>query len=246
VLLELLANVLDVAIHSSRTDGERLCVRPPGTSASGWTAYAAASWAANCAGPGRGRGESVRTSYQALADMALSQGQLAVQISNPGTETVNLALYAHQALTDSVQRFDVNLGGSARATVTPDALRGAYDVELHGPNGFLRRASGSLLSPEAGVEAALGLPDANRDHPKLKLALSNNTAHPQSINVRGLHDMDHRFELAAHMSNSVELDPLEENHGWYDLVVTVKGATTYRREFAGQLENGQPSRTAPE
>ena len=184
--------------------------------------------------------------YQALANMQLSQGQLAVQMSNLGTETVDLALYAHHALEDVVQWFDVSAGGSASAMVAPDALSGAYDVELHGPNGFVRQASGSVLGSEAGVEAILDLIDASGDHPKLKLTVTNHTAQNQTLNVQGLQNAAHRVEVAAQASRTVLLDPVAEHHGWYDLVVTIPAAAFYRRQFAGHLENGRPSRTGPE
>ena len=84
------------------------------------------------------------------------------------------------------------------------------------------------------------------DDPKLELTLSNHTARTQTVRVRGLDNADHRFELATHARTVVMLDPLVSHHGWYDLVVTVERAPVYRRQFAGHLENSQPSRTGPD
>jgi phospholipase C len=184
--------------------------------------------------------------YQPLADLELSNRQLAVHMSNHGSATLQLALYAHHALSDVTQRFDVNPGGSATATVAPDPLTGSYDVELHGPNGFVRQAAGNVLGPEAGVEATLGLVGAKSDHPMLELTLSNATPHIQTVRVQGLHAAEHSFEITPHSRQVLTLDPLASNHGWYDLVVSVEGAPVYRRQLAGHLENGQPSRTGPD
>ena len=181
--------------------------------------------------------------YQPLADLEISGGQLVAHMSNHGSVTLELALYAHHSLSDAAQRFDLNPGGSATATVAPDPLTGAYDVEIHGPNGFLRHATGSLLTPEVGIEAELHLAGTRAD-PSLKLTLHNHGTHTQTVRVTGLHNVAHTFILNAHDTDEVALDPLAHNHGWYDLVVSVEAHPLFTRRFAGHLENGQPSRTS--
>jgi phospholipase C len=155
-----------------------------------------------------------------------------------------LSVYAHHTLGEDAQRFDLNAGGSATASVAPDALSGAYDVWIHGPNGFVRHASGSVLSAEAGVEAALAL-SGDRSNPTLKLTLRNHGPQRQTVHVSGLHHAVHTFELGSRDVEVQVLDPLAKNHGWYDLVVSVEKHPLYTRLFAGHLENGQPSRTGP-
>jgi phospholipase C len=119
------------------------------------------------------------------------------------------------------------------------------NVEIHGPNGFLRHATGSVLSPESGVEAALDLQGGN-GNPKLKLTVRNGSGQRQTIRASRLHNVPHTFELAPHSVEHVELDPLAQNHGWYDLVLSVVGHPGFSRRFAGHLENREPSRTGPE
>jgi phospholipase C len=177
--------------------------------------------------------------------MELSHGQLAVSMSNRGSATLQLSVYAHHALGDTAQRFDINANGSATTSVTPEVLTGAYDVEIHGPNGFLRHAAGSVLSPESGVEATLDLQGGN-GNPKLKLTLRNGSGQRQTVRVSGLHNVAHTFDLGSHGVEHVDLDPVGRNHGWYDLLVSVAGHPGFSRRFAGHLENGDPSRTGPE
>jgi phospholipase C len=157
---------------------------------------------------------------------------------------LQLSLYAHHSLSETAQRFDLNAGGSASASIAPESLTGAYDVWIHGPNGFVRHATGSVLGAEAGVEAALGL-SGDRDDPKLKLTLRNHSAQTQTVHVTGLHNTLHTFELAPHDVEVRPLDPLANNHGWYDLGVSVEQHPLYTRLFAGHLENGEPSMTGP-
>jgi phospholipase C len=182
--------------------------------------------------------------YQPMANLEISGGQLVVHMSNHGQNTLQLSVYAHHALSDTAQRFDLHHGGTATATVAPEPITESYDVEIHGPNGFLRTAAGSLLSPEAGVEAALTLAGGG-NNPTLKLMLRNHSKRALTLRVSGLHSNPARFELAPRGTETVALDPLANNHGWYDLVVSVEGQSTFTRRFAGHLENGEPSRTGP-
>jgi phospholipase C len=182
--------------------------------------------------------------YQPVANLELDQGLLVASMSNRGAATLQFGLYAHHALGDTADRFDVAAGASATGSVAPDALSGAYDVEIHGPNGFLRRAAGSVLAPEAGVEASLALIGGDRN-PRLKLSLRNQSGQPQSLSISGLHDDAHRFDLNPGSNTAVDVDPLDDQHGWYDLVVSVRGRPLFTRRFAGHLENGEPSRTSP-
>src|SRR4029077_8831126 len=70
--------------------------------------------------------------YQPLADLVLSGGQLVAHMSNRGTATLQLSVYAHHLLGETTQRFDLHASGSASVSVAPDALTGAYDVWIHG------------------------------------------------------------------------------------------------------------------
>jgi phospholipase C len=49
--------------------------------------------------------------------------------------------------------------------------------------------------------------------------------------------------LGAHRSATVAFDPLESDHGWYDIALTLDGQPAYARRFAGHLTNGKPSIT---
>jgi phospholipase C len=166
---------------------------------------------------------------------------LVAKLTNQGTATLQLALYSDAG----VQRFDLAPGASHTAAVAPASLTGGYDVQVHGPNGFLRHASGSTLGSEAGVEATLAV-TGSTNSPTLRLTLSNQSKQSQTITVHGLHDNPHRFVLDQHATQVVTLDPLAKNNGWYDLVVSGQGSRMYERRFAGHLENGQPSRTGPD
>jgi len=63
-----------------------------------------------------------------------------------------------------------------RRSVGRDVLTGAYDIDIHGPNGFLRQAAGNVTTP--GVEASLDLAGP-------RLTLRNGSRHAQTVRVTG-------------------------------------------------------------
>ncbi len=116
---------------------------------------------------------------------------------------------------------------------------------VYGPNGFARQATGTATSG-SGVEAALKL-DGGQDHPRLQLAIANNTDQPQTVRVNSAAvDRNQRStRVAAHGTQTLTFDPIGTSHGWYDLSLKLDADATYLRHFAGHLENGQSSRTRP-
>jgi len=181
--------------------------------------------------------------YQPLADVELTGVQLDVRMSNRGKASLQLVVYAVHDTNEDVLRFDLSHDASTSTSVTTDPLTGAYNVAIHGPNGFLRRANGSVLGAAAGVEAALRLV-GDGDEPELKLVLRNQTTRSQTVQVTGLRNAVTSFSLTPKRVEEVDVDSLEDNHGWYELMVTVEGDTGYVRVFAGHIETGEASRTS--
>jgi phospholipase C len=124
---------------------------------------------------------------------------------------------------------------------------GLYDVWVHGPNGFLRHATGTAVSSATGIEMTLALTGAG-DHPRVRLTLTNPSAQAATlrlvgIGAKGAGQTELTVNVAAHGHATLDLDPLRSYIGWYDFVVALAGHPEYKRRFAGHLENGQPSRT---
>jgi phospholipase C len=142
-------------------------------------------------------------------------------------------VYSRTAASLTSQRIDLAPRGAAAVTVP---VAGAYDVAVHGPNGFLREARGG--SATAGVEVAMTIvgPAA---HPKLRLTLSKLGSGAVTARVSGLGGPPRSISIAPG-GTSIDVAP---DHGWYDLTVTLDGHADYARRFAGHLENGEPSVT---
>jgi phospholipase C len=176
--------------------------------------------------------------YQANANVAVGSA-LTVSMFNAGTATVPLALYAHHLLGTTATPFDLAAGGTASTTVALALITGAYDVYLHGPNGFLRQAAGSAA---ADTEATLAI-TGSANSPALSLTVDNTSTQIRVVLISELDGTKHVLTLAANSSQSIAFDPIAADSGWYDLTVTVDGFPDFQRRFAGHLENGEPSRT---
>jgi len=167
--------------------------------------------------------------YQALADVTVGATAASVELRNAGAAALQLQVYSGTA---PAQRVDVGPGAHATAYVP---VSGAYDIAVHGPNGFLREATGDGSS--AGVEVAVTL-----DGTRLRVTLRKSTPGDVIARVSGLGGPTRTIAIRPG-SSSVTVDPFAHDHGWYDIAVTLDKFATYRRRFAGHVENGKPSVT---
>jgi phospholipase C len=175
-----------------------------------------------------GRAPARPLPYQALADLAVVDGEVRIAMSNAGTAAVPLAVYAHHLLSTDVTPHDIAPGGVASTAIDWDFLTHAYDIDVHGPNGFLRHAAGKGA---AGVEAALAIAGSG-----MRLTVSNGTGSGQTVRVAG----GAVLSVPAHGSASTDI---ATDHGWYDVALTLDSHDNWVRRFAGHVENGQPSIT---
>ena len=120
----------------------------------------------------------------------------------------------------------------------------AYDLVVHGPNGYLCQARGESPAPDRGALVEVKL--AYRMAPcQLRIALANTGARACSARI---------VEAYTGMVSELALPPgatikhtcdLGTSQGWYDLAVTITDSDTYLRRFAGHLETGKPSTSDP-
>jgi phospholipase C len=180
--------------------------------------------------------------YQPIANLTVTGGAVQVALANDGTVTFPFAVYARHPLGLDVTPFDVPAAGTATTTVAADPVTGAYDIEVHGPNGFLAHAAGNALTAPAGVDVQLAVTWSST-RPLLRLTSANQAATPQTLTMTGLRGVTVVTTLGAGVTRTITLDPLATDDGWYDLSVTGTADVGYSRRFAGHLENGEPTRT---
>ena len=119
----------------------------------------------------------------------------------------------------------------------------AYDLSVHGPNGFLRSFKGSLAGHhKANVAITSGCHGGD-----LTLSL-------EILNGGGARATVRIFDVYTRKTTVLSLDggqqqqhrwSLGDSFGWYDLVVTVDGDSSFRQQIAGHVETGDDSFTDP-
>jgi phospholipase C len=124
--------------------------------------------------------------------------------------------------------YTIGAGDSLTATWP---ATGAYDVHLHGPNGFFRRLTGDLGTDR--VKASV----ARRGTGKTLLV---SVSAPSGVTVV----VEDAYRGALTVTGGVATLDTSEAGGWYDVTVAVPG-TAWSRNFAGHLGTGGPSISDP-
>ncbi|MCM6778737.1 phospholipase C, phosphocholine-specific [Nocardia sp. CDC159] len=167
--------------------------------------------------------------YQPVAWVQAGAGAVTVHYGNRGSAAVPFQTYPYQSQGSPVRQTVV--GPNAEATERFEG--GGYDLAVHAPNGFLVTAAGGPETAHLVVAAVL---TGSIERPELVLRIRNSGLVPAHFTIKD----GSGFAVAPGASTEV---PIPAADGWYDVSLTLNGSTTWRRRFAGHLENGKPSRT---
>lgn len=179
--------------------------------------------------------------YQLGAELGVlaDEQQLEVRISNDSE--VGCALQLFHTTASGIAPVHLALDAGARQTrrlLVP--ANKAYQVELRGPNGFVRAWHGSL--DDSAAEVTLSLDPAQ---PMLELEIANVGDSPLDIDISSaltaLEGSEQTVSVEPQASTSVSLGT---TNGWYDYVLVSAAGGAWKRELAGHIE-GQPSETLP-
>ncbi|HVV17908.1 MAG TPA: phospholipase C, phosphocholine-specific [Pseudonocardiaceae bacterium] len=177
--------------------------------------------------------------YQPTANASVNTatGAVSLLLTNSGAVALQLGVYPNGAASS---RYDLAPSGQATATV-PAASDGTYDIAVYGANGFLREFAGKRGG--AAVEVTVTVAGEGR-HPKLRIAVHNGGTSAATVHVTGTRPGAGRsstYRVAAGATVTTDRDVIGDGHGWYDVLATVEGDATYKRRFAGHVENGENS-----
>lgn len=180
--------------------------------------------------------------YRQSADVAVDRraGRVTLTMRNDGAQGVS-----HQVFPNAWLPFVATphtLAPKTTAGYTWDAglagLFGRYDFSVYGPDRFLRRFAGTVVSgsrTDVPLPAAIATPVSGRK-PALHLTLSNGGS-PQVTYTVTANDFVTRSEsvmVRGGRTTTVSW-PLDE-WGYYDVVVTANTGTGFRYRFAGRVE----------
>jgi len=138
--------------------------------------------------------------------------------------------------TDGPWSYTTGAGRTVSDTWNSAYSGGAYDLTVHGPNGFLRAFKGKAAGPEVvarhvGDDIELTFTHQGPGIAVLKLA-DGYRGRTSTVRVRS----------GAVVRRTVDLSA---SRRWYDLTVTSDGDPSYMRQFAGHVENGRPGVSDP-
>jgi phospholipase C len=164
--------------------------------------------------------------YQVTADAGVGGHSLLVRAGNAGSAAV--ALLGYDKLAADVTATPLLVRGNSAADWHPAITDGRYDIELLGPNGFLRAFAGSDTGGTA-VSSRLQI-----GHPRaLQVRLSNNNRRTARFTLHANDFGDEERTVEVRPGGAVRVDwPTVD--GWYDVTVSDAAELTYR--FAGKIE----------
>ena len=197
----------------------------------------------------RGLRRSRALPYELHADGVLdaSSGTFKVTMSNTGDATA--ALHARSGnLVDAPRCYTVEPGKQLDG-VWNAAGQPRYDLEVHGPNGFLRAYRGAPAGASRANVLVRARYDSDGRHQDddaaLVLTLVNRSAHKAIVHIADQYSGHARtIELRVGDSKRLQWD-VDRSGRWYDLVITVAGDADFRVQLAGRIENGRDGVSDP-
>lgn len=119
-----------------------------------------------------------------------------------------------------------------------------YDLSVYGPNGFARYFKGSVGAGAADVAVSSNY-QCEEERGSVGWLITNLGGKPAEVSIRDAYTGNVSTRL-LHAGQTFEdqlwLDPF---WGWYDLIVTVAGDSTFERRLAGHVETGHESFSDP-
>ncbi|WP_165960726.1 phosphocholine-specific phospholipase C [Actinocrispum wychmicini] len=203
--------------------------------------------------PGRRDARTLPYAFEASAGHDPdSSKNILITMTNTGTAGVCLTVYATGYRTDGPWVYTIEAGKSWSDywNVINDKnpnRKGGYQLDLHGPNGFLRQFRGDLSVENASGKAWPQVSGSARDG-KYILALTNTGAAACVFTVRDTRDdtatrqEDTTYTVEAASAAEHEWN-LDTDYNWYDLTVTVDSSPQFHHRYAGHVENGKPSKS---
>jgi phospholipase C len=168
-----------------------------------------------------------------------------IDFANTGKAGGAFYVYDGTKPDENPRRYTVSAGDTLSDFWVTSNAQGAYDLTVHGPNGYLWQFRGNTEEV-----ASQGKPEVKVRYDVVEgnifLSLSNLGSAPSTVKVTNSHDRSapHIYSVAAGASAEDHWF-LTANSGWYDLSVTSAEVPLYLRRFAGHIETGRPSTSEP-
>src|SRR5262249_38961496 len=168
-----------------------------------------------------------------------SQGSFELHFRNTGTAA---AVFQVRFADGQTTPRTYTVGAGHETSDTVPASGRAYDLSVHGPNGFLRSFAGSLVTRSANLSIKT-IYDTRSEG--IALVIHNHGSSDEKVRIVDAYSgktTSHRIEEHGTLTH---FSQLHKSFGWYDFTVQVESDPTFRRQLAGHVETGEDSRTDP-
>ena len=192
--------------------------------------------------------------YHLLVDAVVAQDkknltlEFAVTDKSVGAPFKVTALNAYHGELGANWNMAVKTNDSLKYSWNISAFeRAHYELQVHGPNGFYRRFSGSAADPELAVKCifeAHGNSKVNSGN--IKLLLKNTGSKLLEVLIQDdVYKANTKTIKIERFTEKAVLLNLQKHHHWYNFLLTVAGSKGYQRMYAGHVETGKDSTTDP-
>ena len=182
--------------------------------------------------PGSKRRRPIPYAQNANVRVDRSTGVVEATLSNDGSTAVSMGVYPNAYLPFQITPFDVAKGKARSYQWQAASHDGRYDFSIYGPDRFLRRFAGTVIS---GSHTDLGLPAVSAEllpGGGLRLTLGNTGSAGVRFSLAANDFVDRKEDSWVPANSSKTVDWTLAG-GYYDVVVTANTGTGFRYRFAG-------------
>ena len=174
------------------------------------------------------------------ASVDASNSTVTLQFFNTGSKAAVFHVRSGNA-ADPVRYYTVEPDKTLAGTWN---VSSSYGLSVYGPNGFVRYFNGSIGSTAVVLDVRSSYGGKN-DGGSIQWKITNVTAKQAQVSVLNAYTGDLNTQLLQAKESFEDEAPLSKFYGWYDLIVTVDGDTTFQYRLAGHVETGKESFSDP-
>jgi phospholipase C len=169
-----------------------------------------------------------------------SNSAVVLTFLNTGSATVVFQVRSGNA-ADAVRDYTVEPGKTLTGTWN---VATSYNLSVYGPNGFVRYFNGRIGSGAAVLDV-LSRYGSEGGRATIQWKITNIAANDAEVSVLDAYTGNLSTRLLHQHAAFVDKLVLDQFYGWYDLIVTVAGDTTFKYRLAGHVETGEDSFSDP-
>jgi phospholipase C len=168
-----------------------------------------------------------------------AHGRVGLKFVNSGGATVVFQVRSGNP-ADLVRTYTVE---SAKSLSDSWSVGSSYNLSVYGPIGFVRYFNGSIGSGAAALDVASRYDTDDRT--SIELRITNLAASQAEVSVLDAYTGNVITRLLEPGGKLDDESSLAQFHGWYDLIITVAGDSTFKYRLAGHIENEKDSTSDP-